>query len=198
MVTTGQNELFARAPAVPEGFLYRAGFLRAEEESELLRVISALPLEEASYKQWTAKRRVVSYGKRYDFDQNRLHPAEPIPDFLEPLLRRISAWTAVPLSAFKQSVIAEYRPGTQLGWHRDVPDFEWVAGVSLAGSARMRFRPYSSVKNQGRATSFLDLEPRSAYAMSGPARWQWQHAISPTSALRYSITFRTLAARAPR
>jgi hypothetical protein len=25
------------------------------------------------------------------------------------------------------------------------------------------------------------------------ARWRWQHAISPTKALRYSITFRTMA-----
>ena len=31
--------------------------------------------------------------------------------------------------------IAEYRTGTELGWHRDVPDFEVVAGVSLAGVA---------------------------------------------------------------
>ena len=37
----------------------------------------------------------------------------------------------------------------------------------------------------------IDLEPRSAYLMRGAARWQWQHALSPTRELRYSITFRT-------
>jgi alkylated DNA repair dioxygenase AlkB len=36
------------------------------------------------------------------------------------------------------------------------------------------------------------LEPRSAYVLRGVARWRWQHAISPTKALRYSITFRTM------
>jgi alkylated DNA repair dioxygenase AlkB len=38
----------------------------------------------------------------------------------------------------------------------------------------------------------IDLAPRSAYLMRDAARWQWQHAISPTKELRYSITFRTL------
>jgi alkylated DNA repair dioxygenase AlkB len=37
----------------------------------------------------------------------------------------------------------------------------------------------------------VDLAPRSIYSMAGEARWGWQHAISPTPALRYSITFRT-------
>jgi alkylated DNA repair dioxygenase AlkB len=43
-----------------------------------------------------------------------------------------------------------------------------------------------------RRTYVLELEPRSAYALTGPARWSWQHSISATPALRYSVTFRTL------
>ena len=35
------------------------------------------------------------------------------------------------------------------------------------------------------------IEPRSIYAMQGAARWEWQHAVSATKMLRYSITFRT-------
>lgn len=42
-------------------------------------------------------------------------------------------------------------------------------------------------------TTPLPEGSRSAYAMRGAARWKWQHAISPTKELRYSITFRTLA-----
>jgi hypothetical protein len=34
--------------------------------------------------------------------------------------------------------------------------------------------------------------PRSAYLLSGPARWEWEHSIPPVDALRYSITFRNL------
>ena len=43
----------------------------------------------------------------------------------------------------------------------------------------------------------IDLPPRSAYIMRGAARWNWQHAVSPTRELRYSITFRTLARQPP-
>jgi DNA oxidative demethylase len=43
-----------------------------------------------------------------------------------------------------------------------------------------------------RETAEWVLEPRSAYVLSGPARDSWQHAIPPTKALRYSITFRTV------
>jgi alkylated DNA repair dioxygenase AlkB len=87
-------------------------------------------------------------------------------------------------------VIAEYRPETPLGWHRDVPEFEEVFGVSLLGHARMRFRPWPPASGQ-RATFRIDLEPRSGYMIRDAARWQWQHAVSPTRELRYSITFRT-------
>lgn len=193
MNKANQAELFARPLCVPEGFVYQSDFLNAAEESELLQAISRLPLEEASYKQWTAKRRIISYGGRYDFSHNRLHPAEPIPPFLDFLRQRISEWTHVPALHFRHALIAEYRPGTQLGWHRDVPEFEIVVGVSLVGPARMRFRPYPPAKGRARAALLLELQPRSAYSMRGVARWQWQHAISPTKALRYAITFRTLA-----
>ena len=93
---------------------------------------------------------------------------------------------------FQHALVSEYSPGTPLGWHRDAPCFEVVAGVSLAGVARMRWRPYPPGTATARATFALDLPPRSAYIMRGAARWDWQHAVSPTRMLRYSITFRTL------
>jgi alkylated DNA repair dioxygenase AlkB len=36
------------------------------------------------------------------------------------------------------------------------------------------------------------LEPRSAYLLRGPVRWEWEHSIPPAEELRYSVTFRTL------
>jgi alkylated DNA repair dioxygenase AlkB len=73
-----------------------------------------------------------------------------------------------------------------------VPRFGIVVGVSLAAPARMRFRPYPHVKHAKERALVLELEPRSAYVLRAEARWRWQHAISPTKALRYSITFRTM------
>jgi 2OG-Fe(II) oxygenase superfamily len=110
------------------------------------------------------------------------------------LRARIAAWSGIAAADFKHALIAEYRTGRQLGWHRDFANFDAVVGVSLAGAARMRFRPYPPVEEWRRSTFTLDLTPRSVYALQGPARWQWQHAISATKTLRYSITFRTLTA----
>ena len=38
------------------------------------------------------------------------------------------------------------------------------------------------------------VEPRSAYLLRGPSRGEWEHSIAPMEVLRYSLTFRTLAA----
>jgi alkylated DNA repair dioxygenase AlkB len=176
---------------LPEGFRYRADFLTPEEEAALLAAIAQLPLQEAQYKQFTAKRRIVSYGASYDFSANELKPAGPVPDFLHPIRERIAQWTSIPAEAYSHALIAEYSPGTQLGWHRDVPEFEAIAGISLAGGCRMRLRPYPPQKGRRDLTIPFDLEPRSAYSIVGYARWRWQHAISPTKELRYSMTFRT-------
>src|SRR5262249_19149145 len=81
-----------------------------------------------------------SYGGRYDFTAQRLRDAEPIPAFLEPLRRRIATWAGRPPESFSHALIAEYTEGTRLGWHRDVPQFELVVGVSLLGPCRLRFR----------------------------------------------------------
>jgi hypothetical protein len=78
--------------------------------------------------------------------------------------------------------------------------FGSVVGVSLAGPARMRFRPHPPLEGHRKTAFALDLEPRSLYCMQGSALWDWQHAVSVTKTLRYSITFRTRRgqAHAPR
>jgi alkylated DNA repair dioxygenase AlkB len=187
-----QAELFEKTPPLPDGFRYRPEFVSRAEEGELVATFATLPFEAARYKDWTARRRIVSYGGRYDFDSNELLPAEPVPAFLDELRTRLAAWIEVPPAELEHATIAEYSPGAELGWHRDVPSFETVIGVSLHGAARMRLRRYPPRKH-ARTDVAIDLEPRSAYVIADAARWQWQHAISPTKTLRYSITFRTLA-----
>ena len=61
----------------------------------------------------------------------------------------------------------------------------------------MRFRPYvppaaASGGPRRTTTHELTLAPRSIYAIAGPARSAFEHSIPAVSALRYSITFRTL------
>ena len=137
----------------------------------------------------------MSYGGRYDYSRNTLDAAPPIPEFLMPLREKAARWAGVRADDFVHGLINEYQPGTPLGWHRDVPEFEVIVGVSLGGHARMRLRPYRPGEKQKREDVIvLELEPRSAYVMRGHARWGWQHCVSPTKELRYSITFRTARA----
>jgi alkylated DNA repair dioxygenase AlkB len=190
-----QGELFGNLQRLPAGMVYKPDFITRDEEAALLNEISKLPLQEAKYKEYTAKRRILSYGASYDFSSNELTPAGPIPWFLHGLRKRIARWVETPASRFTHALIAEYKIGTQLGWHRDVPEFEIVVGVSLGGECRMRLRPYPPKKGRSGETISLDLEPRSAYVLRGEARWRWQHSIPATKTLRYSITFRTRSER---
>ena len=174
---------------MPEGLRYELDFIGEAEEGELLAAIAALPLEEAKYKSFRAKRRTVSFGFDYDFDTYRLGPAPAIPAFLFPLRGKAAALIGIEESAFAHALVTEYRPGTELGWHRDVGEFEVIVGISLAGSCRMRFRRYPPEK--GAKTFVLELAPRSVYVLRDEIRWRWQHSVAPTKELRYSITFRT-------
>jgi len=183
------------AAALPRGWDYRPDFIDADEEAALLAFIATLPLEEARYKGYTARRRVAHFGSAYDYDDNRLLPGPPIPIELEPLRTKAAAWAGEAPEAFTNALVAEYRAGVPLGWHRDVPDYETVIGVSLAGTARMRFRRYPPVAPKKADVISLELAPRSAYVLRAEARWGWQHSVAPTPTLRYSITFRTRSAR---
>lgn len=176
---------------LPAGLIYREDFITVAEEQQLVSEIQRLPLREAQYQQYTARRRTVNYGYSYDFTHLESKPAPPIPEFLAALRTRVAIWAGVQPQDFVQALLAEYRPGTPLGWHRDVPDFELVVGISLAGTARLRFRPYPWSPEKKPLVFALEVAPRSAYILRDEARWRWQHHVPPTKALRYSITFRT-------
>jgi alkylated DNA repair dioxygenase AlkB len=188
----GQRTLFdAPGPALPDGMRLETGFLSPGEEAGLIAQVERLPLARMRYQQYEALRRVVSYGGRYDFSARRLDAAEPIPAWLDDVRDKAAAWAGLAPGDFVQALVAEYQPATPLGWHRDVPDFEDIVGISLAGEGVMRFRPYPPPANKREGTLRLAVPPRSIYLLRGPSRWAWQHAVSPAKVLRYSITLRT-------
>ena len=189
-----QAELFAAGaplPVLPEGMVYQRDFLSRKEEMELIGLVAAMPVKEMNYRGYTARRRVLSFGGSYDFQSRRLDAAPPLPDALKPLRCKVACWLGIDPEAFSHVMVAEYREGTPLGWHRDVPDFEDVVGVSLLNEAVMRFRPYPPREPKKAGVIKLVVEPRSIYLLRGAARWAWQHSVAPTRSLRYSITFRT-------
>src|SRR5947208_4751305 len=160
--SSAQRELFDAPSGLPDALVYRPGFLTPSDEQSLIAEIRALPLTEARYKAFTAKRRIVSFGY---FETNALLPAPPLPPSLLPLRDGVSEWTAIPAAGLSQCTIAEYAPGTQLGWHRDVPLIGSVVGVSLGSPCRMRLRPYPHVRHGKSRSLVLVLEPRSAYGI---------------------------------
>ncbi len=195
-----QSGLFDELPIppdqLPEGLRLQEGFLSRDEETHLLAVVASLPLAAARYKQYTARRQVISYGGSFDYDTNRLEPSQPLIDALHPLRDRVADWAGVAPQSLVHTLVAAYAPGTPLGWHRDVPQFEQVFGVSLGGSALLRFRPYPPQAPRKQDIVRLQVEPRAIYAITGVARWDWQHSVAPVDRMRWSITFRT--ARHPR
>lgn len=173
---------------LPGGFTYRPDFLKENDEAELLRIFQTLDFEVFDFHGYKAKRRTVEYGWEYDFHTREATAVRPIPDFLLPLRGRSAALVGVQPQELVEAVITEYPAGAPIGWHRDVPQFEIIVGISLGSSCRMRFKPYRS---EGKLVSVI-LEPRSAYIIRGDARWKFQHSIPAVEKLRYSITFRTL------
>jgi alkylated DNA repair protein (DNA oxidative demethylase) len=138
-----------------------------------------------------ARRRVAHFGWRYGYATWRVEPGPPLPEFLGPLRARAAALAGGPSEALAEVLVTEYPPGAAIGWHRDAPQFGDVVGVSLRAPCRLRFR---HAPGRGAAAWEIALAPRSAYHLRGAARWAWQHSIPAVTALRYSVTFRTLRA----
>jgi alkylated DNA repair dioxygenase AlkB len=173
----------------PDGFIYQANILTPDDERLLVTEIQQLVLKPFDFYGYEAKRRVASFGTRYDYGERSLLEAMPLPDFLAPLRQKAADFAGVTPDDFAHALVTEYTPGTPIGWHRDRPVFGDVVGVSLLSSCTFRFRRKIGSKWERHN---LILEPRSMYLLSGPARHEWEHSIPEVETLRYSITFRTL------
>lgn len=185
-------DLFALQPppGLPEGLRYRPDLITPREERDLAERFEALAFKPFEFRGYTGHRQVVSFGWRYDFGRRVLDAATPIPDFLLPLRQSVAAFAGHAPEAFEQALVSLYEPGAAIGWHRDRPEFDKVAGVSLLTPCRFRLRRRVGETWERRA---FEAAPRSAYLLSGLARTAWEHSIPPLDARRYSVTFRTLA-----
>jgi alkylated DNA repair dioxygenase AlkB len=178
-----------QAPAAPPGFDYREELVGPAEECELVEALQSLAFRAFEFQGYQGKRRTVSFGLHYDFEEGGLREAPPIPPFLLALRERAASWAGLELARLQHVLVTEYRPGAGIGWHRDRPVFEDVIGISLLSECRFRLRRKDGARWE-RAS--VMLAPRSAYLLHGPVRNDWEHSIAPGEALRYSLTFRSL------
>lgn len=120
-------------------------------------------------------------------------PCDPWPSSRAWLRERAAALAQVEPPELAETLVTRYPPGAGIGWHRDAPLFgPRVVAVSLLAACRLRFQRRTTAL---RRVHEVQLAPRSAYLLSGAARWSWQHSIPAVADLRYSVTFRTLSAK---
>ena len=184
-----QPDLFAPQPRLPEGFRYRRDLLSSAEEAELAAALGELAFQPFEFHGFIGKRRVLSFGWRYDFNHGGLQRADEIPPFLLPARAKAAAFAGLSPNNLQHVLVTEYPPGATIGWHKDRGVFADVIGVSLLAPCTFRLRRKTSA---GWERAALTVEPRSIYLLRGPARRQWEHSIPAVDRLRYSITFRTL------
>ncbi len=184
-----QLTFLGAASSLPEGFRYRANVVAPADEALLLERVKDLPLRDFEFHGYTGKRRVLSFGWQYDFNERRLRKTEDIPEFLLTLRETAAAFAEMMPGQLQQVLVTEYQAGAGIGWHKDKAVFGDVIGISLLSSCVFRFRRKAGAR-WDRAS--VTAEPRSAYLLRGPSRSEWEHSIPGVEALRYSITYRNL------
>ena len=174
----------------PRGFRYEEDIVSEAEEAALVASLALLDLKPFEFHGHLGNRRVASFGLRYDFARRSVQTADQFPSFLADLRKKVAKFAGRLVDEFRQIGVNQYPPGAGIGWHKDKSQFGVIVGVSLLAPATMRFRRKEGNRwlrvSQG-------LLPRSIYILEGEARTMWEHSIPPMDALRYSLTFRTLA-----
>jgi alkylated DNA repair dioxygenase AlkB len=184
-----QSDLFGREAALPDGFRYQPAILDPAEADLLMEGIKSLPFREFEFHGFVGKRRVVSFGWRYDFNGGGLSKTHDMPAFLLSIRARAAAFAAIAPTDLQQVLVTEYRPGAAIGWHKDRSVFGDVIGISLVSPCTFRLRRRCGTKWE-RAS--ITIDPRSIYLLRGSSRNDWEHSIPAVDALRYSLTFRNV------
>jgi len=193
-----QHQLFAdtssETAAVPtiEGMTYVPDFLTPSEQEAVFREVDRSP--------WRSdlKRRVQHYGYRYDYKARRVDPSMylgSLPAFATPVAERLVERALFPHLP-DQLIVNEYLPGQGITAHVDCePCFAGaIAMVSLGWAYEMDF-----IHSKTREARTILLATGSALAISGEARYDWQHQIKARRSdrgiprhRRVSLTFRNV------
>src|SRR5215207_9450073 len=95
-----------------EGFRYEPELIEPNDEEALVARVRGLPFQEFEFHGYKGKRRVVSFGWKYEFSGGgQLRKADDIPEFLLALRSRAATFAAVEPDAFPHVLVTEYGPG---------------------------------------------------------------------------------------
>ena len=186
-MSSPQLALFETRPSLPPGMKYETDLLTPAQERALVERFADLTFREFEFQGFLGKRRVVSFGWKYDFNERELRKADDMPTFLLPVRDIAARFAGMKPEDFQQVLLTEYRPGAAIGWHKDKAVFGEVVGFSLLSPCVFRLR---RKRGTGWERASFIAAPRSAYLLAGPSRTEWEHSIPGVESLRYSITFR--------
>jgi alkylated DNA repair dioxygenase AlkB len=125
-----QFALFETTAALSDGLRSAVDFASSEIEQQLVSKIRDLPLEPFQFGQFEGRRRVASFGFRYDYALRQLQQSEPIPAWLDEIVTKIEAFGG-PDTRIQQVLCTEYDVGVGIGWHRDKPHFDGFSAFRL-------------------------------------------------------------------
>lgn len=189
------RDLFGALPATkrdPDGLRSWLDVITRQAEIEAIARIDETDLSPFRFQGWLGKRLTKSFGWTYDFDTGRFERGDPMPDWLSALRDDVARHAQIDADSLVQALIIRYDPGAGIGWHKDMPVFEDIFGLSLGNPATLRFRR----RREGGFDRFAhDVPPRSLYRLSGEVRNAWEHSIAEMTVPRWSVTFRTLRER---
>jgi alkylated DNA repair dioxygenase AlkB len=173
-----------------EGFRYEEDIISEADEAALAKSLATLDLKQFEFHGHLGNRRVISFGLRYDYARRAAKATDGFPAFVADVRNKVAKFAGRKVDEFQQGGVNQYPPGAGIGWHKDKPQFGVIVGVSLLAPATMRFR---RAEGTGWIRTSQRLEPRSIYILEGEARTVWEHSVPPVDAVRYSLTFRTVA-----
>jgi len=100
---------FFQNPNGLQGFQYRPALVDATLEAALVARVRELPFQEFDFHGYKGKRRVVSFGWKYEFSGGgQLREAGEIPEFLLPLRSLVASFARVEPDAFQHVLVTEY------------------------------------------------------------------------------------------
>jgi len=169
------------------GFSYYADFLDACEATALLASIEQLPYRVDTVRGKTMRRTIFCYG--FDYNVGRRSATNPAPIMSESIATvrdRAAALANVDPATLEQAIIWKYPPRVGINWHVDHEAYgPVICGLSLGATARLRMKREDEEVRQM-------LDPGSLYIFRDEARYGWKHKVDGNSAMRFSITFRSM------
>ncbi len=187
---------------LPKGLIYIPDYITSLVENELISFIDS--------QEWSNEliRRVQHYGYKYDY-KNKLIKKDSYLGELPNIFHSIGEqlFSADLINKIpNQAIINEYLSNQGIARHYDCkPCFDnSIVSISLLNPIVMEFEKvenkYLSLSHRNNKISLV-LEPRSALILSGDARNNWYHSITPRKSdminnvniqrsRRVSITFR--------